>query len=69
MQETKKKSKQLITEKPTFEDMVEMHRLLKQALIMLNALADEGDTIQRATDLTGQIENIQDLANTMLYKE
>lgn len=36
---------------------------------MLNSLADEGDTIQRASELYDQIEEMQDLADEILLNE
>ena len=61
--------RQYIETKPSFECMVECRKMLESAMRMLSALADEGDTPQRATDLMLQISDIKSHAKFMLYQE
>jgi hypothetical protein len=72
MQETKKKidkTQRLITKVPAFQDLLRLQKSLESAMSMLNSLADEGDTIQRASELYDQIEEMQDLADEILLNE
>lgn len=63
-----KKAKQprFIEDKPSFKLLVKIYNELKLAHRMLNALADENDTVQRATDLYNQIESIHKLVRSSL---
>lgn len=58
--------KKFITEKPSFDALFEMKNDLQAAEQMVSSLADEGDTIQRATDLFLHIKDIYDKAKAIL---
>jgi len=63
------KTNDFIDSKPDFLKLCEMKQKLDSAITMLNSLANESDTAQRATDLWYQIVEIYKTAKVSLFKE
>lgn len=55
-----------IEKKPSFNDLFELAASVKDVQRMIVSLSDEGDTVQRATDLYFAIEELQKQAKQML---
>lgn len=55
-----------IEEKPSFEQLCDLRDSLLTALQMVTALADEGDTVQRAADLFNWLDDLEIKAGEIL---
>jgi len=55
-----------IQEKPNFDDLADLREEVKSILSLITALAEENDTIQRATDLMIAVENLREKAEDLL---
>jgi len=58
-----------IEETPHFEDLYKIRQATEQVINGIIALADGGDTVQRATDLHNQIHELKALAEQILLQE
>lgn len=55
-----------IEKKPAFNELFELAASVKDVQRMIVSLSDEGDTVQRATDLYFAIEELQKQAKQLL---
>lgn len=69
MAKNKKVKSNIIEQKPDFESLCNLRMKLNESLEMLNALANEEDTIQRASDLWYTIDEIRQDAKFILFEQ
>jgi hypothetical protein len=64
-----KVKRKIIEAKPRFTDLVELLNSAKDVVQGVTSLAEGDDTIQRASDLLGMVQDLQTLTNRLLYEE